>query len=112
LVLAGDGALLDRATRELVRVAELLVDEALDEPVLAQQRGHRGERVLHALTRLGALGHRSVDAVGHVGNSKCGWALRKSSSTLRQIGGRHPREDDADLAVQSGRALVVLVEAW
>ena len=70
LVLPRDRALLELVARRVGRVLELLVDQALDEPVLAQQRRDFGERVLHALARLGALGHRGVGAVGHGGNSR------------------------------------------
>ncbi len=68
------------ALRELVvpggrRVLELVVDQPFDEPVLAQQRRDFGERVLHVLPRLGAFGHRIVDAVGH--GERCDKRMRR-----------------------------------
>ena len=47
--LAAAGAGADRS------VLELLVHQALDQPMLAQQRGNLGERVLHAFACFGAL---------------------------------------------------------
>jgi hypothetical protein len=71
LVLPGDEAFDDLAATLRVdyrRVLELLVDESFDQPVLAQQRGDLGERVLHAFPRFGALNRLFFDRLGHDGS--------------------------------------------
>ena len=47
------------------RVLELLVNQALDQPVLAQQHGDLGERVPHALARFGPFIRRFGGNLGH-----------------------------------------------
>ena len=67
-VLLGDEALDDLAAAGVVayrRVLELLVHQALDQPMLAQQRRNLGERILHAFARLGALDFLGFDGLGH-----------------------------------------------
>ena len=68
LVLLGDEALDELAAIAALAyrgVLELLVDEAFDQPVLAQERGDLGERVLHALGGFRALVRRLFDGLGH-----------------------------------------------
>src|SRR6185437_1656357 len=83
--------------RHLRRVLALLVDQAFDEPMAAQQRRDLGERVLYALARQRAIDDGGVMVVvGHGG--------------LRQVGGGHPREDDPYFLREARRTLVMLVE--
>ncbi len=66
----GPGSLRDRTRRGCFvgvrrRGGRLVLDQSFDEALPAQQRRDLGERVLHALARLGALGHPRFEAIGH-----------------------------------------------
>ena len=112
LVLPGDEALDELAAvrRPHRRVLELLVDEPFDEPVPAQQRRDLGERVLHALARLGAFAAPCRSTVSDMAEREQGQvrAVRDGAhSTPRRTAAersadaaqgssrrRHAREDD------------------
>ena len=67
-VLPGDQAFDDLAAALVVsrlRVLQLLVDQALDQPVLAQEHGNFRERVLHAFACFGALDYLLGNRLGH-----------------------------------------------
>ena len=74
LALLVDGALGELGVRFAARVPDLLAHQPFDEPVLAQQRRHLGERVLHACARLGpyGVGVSSVSGMaGSIGDEHC-----------------------------------------
>ena len=90
-VLPGDEAFDEAGALGVGRVRGLLVDQPFDEPVLADQRGDVGERVLDAHARdaavgrglVGDLGHREAGSKGvrrRVGSA--GILRRKSAPTL------------------------------
>ena len=65
LALLVDGALGELGGFVARLACLLILYQALDQPVLAHQRGDVGERLLHARARLGQLGRLVVEEVGH-----------------------------------------------
>ena len=73
------------------RPLELLADQPLDQPMLAQEARHAGEHVLHAFRRVGSGCDRGFDGFGH-------WLVwRRNDRGRTRLSARHrrPRSDPA-----------------